>query len=113
MDNKTKMANRYGLDIAFYKYDETGGKGEKVLEIDFANQCVIELSSDITWATGGRGKAKLIGFKNPVAGTWTISSQIVTMPMLALLTGENPAKPGIKKVTFKDDATAKTNYFVV
>jgi len=117
LDNSVKMANRYGLDIDFFEYDltkaENGYKGKKVLTIDFANSCSIELSSEITWATGGRAHGKMIGFKNPHAGTWTISTQVVTMPVLALVTGEDAAKNDIKKVTFKDDATAKTRYFIV
>lgn len=112
LNNNTKMANRYGIDLKFYRY-ENGTKGEPVTTIDFANSCTLDLSSDITWATGGQGKSKMVGFNNPVEGTFTISTQINTMPLLALVTGEDASKSDIKKVTFKNNADAKTNYFVV
>lgn len=116
-DNTIKMANRYGLNLNFYKYDSSadvgGYKGALAYTVEFANECALEITGDAVYATGGQGRKRLIRFDNPMEGTFTISTQVSTMPLLALVTGEDPSTADRKKVTFKNDNKAKTNYYVV
>ena len=65
MENTIKMANRYGLNLKLTNIkDETD-----TAVIDFANEVSLEISGEITWATGGQGHVKMIGFKDPKEGT--------------------------------------------
>lgn len=103
ISNTTKMANRFGLDLEFYAYAADGTLGEApVAKIDFANEVSLELTSDITWATGGQAHANMIGFKDPTEGTLTISTQVVNAQILALAAGGDVAN-ATTTVSFKND----------
>ena len=109
-DGKKKIANRYGLNLYFYKYgaeDDT-----PVAVIDFANEVAFELTSDIVWATGGRGFKRMVGFKDPYEGTMTITTQITNNTLLSLLTGGSGTLPEGDKAVFSDK-DENNNYFVV
>ena len=54
-DGTKKLANRYGLNLYFYKYGQKDAAPCAV--IDFANEVSIELSTDLVWATGEIGRA--------------------------------------------------------
>ena len=83
MENTIKMANRYGLNLKLTNIkDETD-----TAVIDFANEVSLEISGEITWATGGQGHVKMIGFKDPKEGTLKISTQVTTMQVMQLLAG--------------------------
>lgn len=117
LGNTTQLANRYGLNLKFYKYDKTSTsgdfKGDLATTIDFVNNCSLEITGETVWATGGQSKKKLIGFDNPLEGTFTISSQISTMELLALATGEDPSKESRTKVTFGNNKKGNPNFYVV
>jgi len=114
LDKTTKMANRLGLDIEFYAYEKDGVvSGDAIADIKFANEVSLELTSSITWATGGQTHAKMIGFKDPTEGTLKISTQIVNMAMLTLASGGDVSAAG-KKVSFKNDKDAVApKYYIV
>ncbi len=114
LTNTTKMANRLGLDIEFYAYAADGTvSGDKLAEIKFANEVSLELTSSITWATGGQTHAKMIGFKDPTEGTLKISTQVVNMQMITLASGGDIATAG-KKVSFKNDSSAVApKYYII
>lgn len=106
MTNVTKMANRYGLDIEFYEYVADGVLAEEasaVATINFANEVSMELTSEITWATGGQAHAKRIGFKDPTEGTIKISTQLVNMQLLKLAAGNEDISSEDGKVSFMND----------
>lgn len=108
MSNTTKMANRYGLDIVLTSLSDS----TKTATIDFANEVSIEVTGEITWATGGQGHTKMIGFKDPKEGSIKISTQIVNMQILALLSDGNPFETNAK-VSFKDDILVAPKYYKI
>lgn len=113
MDKQTKMANRYGLDIKFYDYNSNGTLAQDakpVATVTFANEVSMELSSEVTWATGGQNHANRIGFKDPTEGTFSISTQLVTMELLGLAAGMDVAKVNdtISFTNDKESATPKS-----
>ena len=114
LTNTTQMANRLGLDIEFYAYAADGAvAGDKLAEIKFANEVSLELTSSITWATGGQTHAKMIGFKDPTEGTLKISTQVVNMQMITLASGGDIATAG-KTVSFKNDTSAVApKYYII
>lgn len=92
MADNVKYANRYGLDLKLYKANETDFE-TPLATIDFANEVSIELSSEVTWATGGQNHANRIAFSDPITGTLKISTQLVTMDLLGVISG-NMASEG-------------------
>lgn len=108
MQKTTKMANRYGLNLKLTNIkDET----ESAI-IDFANEVSIEVSGEITWATGGQGHVNMIGFRDPKEGTLTISTQVTNMQVMQLLCGGNlNDDSGI--ASFKDDAKIALKYYKI
>lgn len=116
LTNTTKMANRFGLNIKFYPYTPDGSIGpesQPVATVDFANEVSIELSADLTWATGGQAHSKMIGFKNPTEGTLSISTQIVTMTLLSLAAGGDVASAGNKVSFMNDKAVVNPTYYII
>lgn len=112
--NVSKMANRYGLDLRFYNYTPDGTiSGEPVAEITFANEVSLELSSEITWATGGQNHANRIGFKDPTEGTLSVSTQLVTMQLLGLAAGMDVSKVENTVEFLNDKTTANPKNYIV
>ncbi len=113
--NKTKLANRYGLNLYFYKYgaaeNDYTDPSKALAVIDFANEISFELSGDLVWATGGRGHKRLIGFRDPYEGTMTISTQITNDVLLDILTGGDGSEAGRSHVFKNTDDT--NNYFEI
>lgn len=100
----TKMANRYGVNLKIYPYTDDGiieEETQPLVTIDYANEVSVEITGEITWATGGQSHSNLIGFKDPSEGTLTISTQIVPLDLLAIVTGEDPSTV-TTKVTFAE-----------
>lgn len=110
LDNALKFANRCGLNMKIYKYPKT--EEGTFVEVDFANECGLELSSDITWATGGQYASKIVGFPNPIEGTFRLSTQIMTKKLLTLVTGAD-ATVETTEYVFKNDTSADTIYYVI
>lgn len=106
-----QFANRCGLNVNIYKYPKSGTAGTAI-EVPFANECALDVAGDITWATGGKNATKLIGFHNPIEGTFKISTQIMTDALLALISGAD-ATEAVTSVEFKNDPDAVTNYYVI
>ena len=108
-DGTKKLANRYGLNLYFYKYGQADAAPCAV--IDFANEVAIELSTDLVWATGGQGFKKMVGFKNPYEGTLTITTQITNNTLLSLLSGGEGELVNGKAIF--SDTDKQNNYFVI
>jgi hypothetical protein len=113
-ESTTKLANRFGLDLKFYEYDKSADdyKGDLAASIDFANSCTFEISGEPVFATGGQDARRLIKFDNPLEGTFTISTQVSTIELLALVSGEDPTTV-TKTITFKNDPAASTKSYVL
>jgi len=113
LSNTTKMANRYGLNIEFYEYDSHGTIGSNaVATVDFANEVSIELTSELTWATGGQAHDNLIPFKDPTKGTLKISTQVVNMMMMKLAAGDDLSGDN-NKVSFKNLGSASPKFYII
>ncbi len=102
----TQAANRYGMNLKFYEYDGASELTDlseltPLTTIDFANEVSFELSSDLTWATGGQAHSNKVGFSNPYEGTLSISTQLTTMELLTLISG-NDMTEATTEVTFKN-----------
>ena len=115
LTNKTQFANRYGLNIGIYNMADDITSAQPVLFIDFANVCDVDISGDRVWATGGRAHANKIAFNDPIQGTFTISTQILTTQLLALLAGnEIPAADGADtEVVFQNTTNSTPKYYKV
>lgn len=116
-NNQTIMANRYGLDLRFYEYNDAGTIEENatpVAVIDFANEVSMELSSELIWATGGATHKNLVPFKNPTSGTFNINTQMVNTDILRLAAGQELTGGTTGKVSFNNDkASAMLKYYII
>ncbi len=84
MSASIKMANRYGLNLKLTNItDDTD-----TMVIDFANEVSLEVTGEITWATGGQGHVKMIGFKDPLEGTLKVSTQVTDSGIMNLISGQ-------------------------
>ena len=108
MDNTVKMANRYGLNITLTNIKDDS----ETATIDFANEVSLEITGEITWATGGQNHVKMIGFRDPKEGTLKISTQITNMQIMNLLAGGNLTDT-TGKVSFKDDIKLALKYYKI
>lgn len=106
LENTTKMANRYGLNLTLTNIADESDTAT----IEFANEVSIEVTGEITWATGGQGHVNMIGFKDPKEGTLTISTQIVPVQLLHLLAGNSLTTTGTT-VSFKNDPLLALKYY--
>lgn len=93
----TQIANRYGLNLVFHKCGEEGTTND--VSIAFANEVSIEVTGDAVYATGTQAHKRLIGFSNPLEGSMTISTQIITPELLKLVAGDKSTTLG--SATFK------------
>ena len=106
-----KFANRYGLNIKVYEYtDGSVPEGDPKLSIDFANVSDIELSGGRVWATGGQDHANMIGFNDRIEGTFKLSTQIMTMELLALLAGKEAE---LGAVVFQNGDDVMPKYYTI
>ncbi len=108
MENTIKMANRYGLNLKLTNIKDDSDTAV----IDFANEVSLEISGEITWATGGQSHVKMIGFKDPKEGTLKISTQVTTMQVMQLLAGGDLSDKS-NKVSFKDDSKSAFKYYKI
>lgn len=113
LTNTTKMANRYGLDIEFYTYASDGTIAATPLaKIDFANEVSIELTSEVTWATGGQSHSNMIPFKDPTEGTFKISTQVVNTQVMKLAAGVDLSGTD-NKVSFENKKSVSSPKFYI
>lgn len=106
----TQAANRFGVNLKVWPVGTTEFEGSPLLTIDFANEVSVELSGDTVWATGGQSHANKVPFPNPIEGTLTISTQLMTAELMALCAGEDMSKFSGTEVTFNNK---KSNTFYV
>lgn len=107
LSKTTKIANRLGLNLKFYKYGATAEA--ELMDIKFANEVSIEVSRDVTWATGGQHQDGMIPFEDPIEGTMKISTQVVTPQVLKLAAGQDISDAGTM-VSFANNSTRPHMY---
>ena len=118
MNKNIQFANRSGFNLKFYKYDSTRAEhgykaDEPPLIVDFVNSCTLETTGDTVWATGGKGFKRLIGFDNPLEGTFNIETQITNTPVWAMIAGQDPANFDPKNIKFTNKTGKRKFYYVV
>lgn len=77
------MANREVCDLIFVDYTTK----KPFLNLDFANVTTTELTSESTFAYGGKGHPKRVQFSGERGGTITIETQLQTVKLWQLITG--------------------------
>lgn len=107
----TKFANRYGLNVSIYAADDAT-MTTPLMTIDFANVSDVDISGDRTWATGGQDHSNKIGFNNPVEGTLTLSTQIMTSELLNLMAG-GTAGSAQDTIVFQNTSNAAPQYYKI
>lgn len=114
LTNTTKFANRYGLDLQVFAYTDgtIAEDATPLMTVDFANSCALDISGERVWATGGQEHANMIGFNNPIQGTLTVSTQVMTSQLLALISGSEDLTE-TDTITFKNDALTAPKYFTI
>lgn len=110
-NSTTLMANRYGLNFKLYDSADTS-LTTSLLDIDFINVSSLELASDRVWATGEQDHSNQIGFNNPIVGTLTLSTQIMTQALLHVIAG-GMAGQGTNTVVFKRLAEQAVRTYII
>ena len=88
------MANKDVANLLFYTYKD----GSPYLSFDRANVTTTGLTSDRTFATGGQGGGRRIGFDDNLGGTLTVETQITPMKLYAMIAGSAIGAKAIKPV---------------
>lgn len=114
LEKTTQYANRYGLDVEIYAIDNPSMSGNPLMTIDFANISNIDISGDRVWATGGQDHANKIGFNNPLNGTFTLSTQILTTDLLMLMSGGTvDTSSSATEVVFENTTNSMPKYYII
>ena len=71
------------------------------------------MTSDSVRATGGQTHANKIGFVNPVEGTMTISTQIITPQIMRLAAGNDISTDETAAVYKNDAAVLSPTYYII
>lgn len=107
----TQFANRCGLNIEIFASTDAE-MATSLLAIDFANVSEVNVTGERTWATGGQDHANKIGFNDPLQGTLKLSTQIMTMELLALMSGNDVQEAGTS-VVFENSANSAPKYYII
>lgn len=112
LTNTTQYANRMGSDLKFFKFGTADlDTATPVVTVDFANEVSVDISGGNTWATGGKKHANKIAFSDPMEGTITISTQLMTTAMLALIAGKDISAVSGSEVTFNNND--ETQFWII
>ncbi|CAK4826409.1 unnamed protein product [Aphanomyces euteiches] len=87
-------------------YDITTGKA--IVQLDTLKTSGIENKGKTTYAVGGRGNAKLIGFSSDREATIKLQDAVFTQEVIAMMTGNSIVK-GQKGIYQRDLITVATN----
>lgn len=107
----TQFANRCGLNIEIFANTDAE-MATPLLTIDFANVSEVNVTGERTWATGGQDHANKIGFNDPLQGTLKLSTQIMTMELLALMSGSD-VQGATTSVVFENSANSAPKYYII
>ena len=127
--NTTNFANRLGMDwLIFAPQNPNSGnprdwteseltEANALIKINYVNVSNFSVSGDKVWATGGRKHRNKIAFNNPMTGTLTLTSQLMTKELLHLAAGDDIAASGVvskDKVSFgTGNPNAKTVGYIM
>ena len=102
----TQYANRFGMNLKFYAITDAE-LANPLLTVDFANEVAVDLSGNTVWATGGQSHANKVPFDDPMEGTLTITTQLMTTELLALLAGKDMSNWSGNEVVFNNNDNIK------
>ena len=108
----SKVANRLGLDVALYAMTDTTMQ-TALITIDYANVSTVDVSGDVVWATGGQKHGNKIAFYNPLEGTITISTQLMTTDLLNVIAGGTAGASSLTSIEFKNGASVAPTYYIL
>ena len=98
-----KVANRRGSNIRLYKYTD----GSLFMSIPFGRITAPDVSSDRVWARGGQADANMVPFDEPMTGTFTITTQIIPIELIALACSDSGATTGVDEWAHREVLTAE------
>lgn len=99
LQKNTQIANRYGLNISLC---DANNPDTVYQTIDFANISSVRIEGGTTFASGGAGREKNIGFYDNIVGEFTLSTQILTNDLLCLMTGGVTSWDGESPIVFRN-----------
>ena len=110
LQKNTQIANRYGLNISLcdaYNPDTV------CQTIEFANISSVNIEGGTTFARGGAGREKSIGFYDNIVGEFVLSTQILTNDLLCLMAGGGDSWDGESPIVFKNRFLEKPRIYVL
>lgn len=102
----TQYANRFGLNFNVYAMTDTSLE-TPLVTVNYVNEVSVELSGNTVWATGGQSHANKVPFNDPMEGTLTISTQLMTTELLALIAGKDMSSFAGNEVVFNNNDANK------
>lgn len=110
MATPKRWAVREAANVTFFRLDDKAGvyaKGDPVVTLNTLKMTDVETTGETTYAQGGRGNAKLVGFSSNREARVTMQDAIFDNAALAMLTG-NDIKTGAKDVQLYEDLVLDT-----
>jgi hypothetical protein len=108
MATPKRWAVREAANVTFFRLDDKAGvyaKGDPVVTLNTLKMTDVETTGETTYAQGGRGNAKLVGFSSNREARVTMQDAIFDNAALAMLTG-NDIITGIATVSLYEDLIA-------
>ena len=107
MATPKRWAVREAANVTFFRLNDKAGengwaKGDPVVTLNTLKMTDVETSGETTYAQGGRGNAKLVGFSSNREARVTMQDAIFDNAALAMMTG-NDIKTGSKEVQLYED----------
>lgn len=110
LTKSTQYANRFGMNFKIYDITDTT-LDTPLVTVEYLNEVSVDLSGSTVWATGGQSHANKVPFSDPMEGTMTWSTQIMTTELLALIAGKDMATFTGDEVIFNNNDANK--FYVV
>lgn len=100
LEKTTQLANRCGIDLVFHNVAD-GTTTTNDIKVNYVNEVSFEITGDAVYATGGKNHKRIITFNNPIEGTMTISTQIMTPELMTIIAASAEDSAAVGTVTFK------------
>lgn len=104
MATPNRFALRDAGDVTFY--DLTSGKA--IVTLESVKEANMEFSGETTYARGGYGNPKLVGFSSNREGTFSLTEALFDKNAIAMLTG-NELTEGTKTIKFNEKKEVISN----
>lgn len=108
--SSANIGNRYGLNILIY--DQSDWQ-TPLVSIPYANMSEVDLTRDTVWATKGQKRGRAVGFHGQYNGTFKLSTQIMTMDLLAILMDKTITNQDGNVITFGTAPYRAPKYYTI